>query len=397
MRPRRPRWTIVVVGQSPALASGQSKMIGYLLGHRYEHVRLIHVPMNFSKGMGEVGKASGMKVWRLLVLIWAIWRTTIGLRLRGERPVLYFPPASPNLTPVLRDIVILTLSRPLFARTIFHFHAAGLGAFRDRIPRLLRPFFDFAYGRPDVTIATARSGLVDGESQRTRTNLVVHNGIPELPVAVGRRRPVPPPIIRLLFVGLLVEDKGILVLLESLALLKADGAQFEVQMVGRFQTAALANRAHALVVRHGLEQQVEFSGELHGDSLLQAYADADIFCFPSFFAAESFGLVCVEAMRAGLPVVATEWRGIPEVVEDGRTGILVPPGEVRPLAAGLARLIEQPELRAEFGRCGRERFLSRFTVDRFCDEMGDVFLRAISEPKAIRPTPLFKEMTDELE
>jgi glycosyltransferase involved in cell wall biosynthesis len=370
------KWAIVVVGQSPNLASGQSKMIGYLLGHHYEHIRLIHVPMSFSTQMDEVGKPSWRKVLHLVNLIIVLWFTAMALRLRGIRPVLYFPPAGPQLVPVLRDIVLLGLSRPVFSRTIFHFHAAGLGTFRVKLPRLLRPLFDWAYGSPDFTVATAGSGLADGESQRGKANLVVYNGISELPASIVRTRPVPPPIVRLLFVGLLIEGKGIFVLLEALALLKARGFAFEAQLVGRFSSAAVANRARTTVSNAHLDHDVHFVGELHSHHLLQAYADADVFCFPSFFAAESFGLVCVEAMRASLPVVATEWRGIPEVVEHGRTGLIVPPRAPEPLADALGDLIKDPDLRAEFGRRGRERFLMHFTVDRFCAAMGDVFARA---------------------
>jgi|HubBroStandDraft_6_1064221.scaffolds.fasta_scaffold50504_1 glycosyltransferase involved in cell wall biosynthesis len=378
LNPVQQEWAIVVVGQSPELASGQAKMIGYLLGHHYEHIRLIHVPMSFSNGMDDMGKPSVRKVLHLIGIILVLWQTAIGLRLRGIRPVLYFPPAGPHLVPVLRDIVLLGLSRRLFVRTIFHFHAAGLGMFRANLPRPLRPLFDWAYGSPYLTVATAGSGLTDGQSQHGKTNLVVHNGVPELPAGIVRTRMVPPPIVRLLFVGLLIEDKGIFVLLEALALLKARGTEFEARLIGSFNDSFVEQRARAIVRRTDLDHDIQFEGELRGNTLLQAYADADIFCFPSFFAAESFGLVCVEAMRASLPVVATEWRGIPEVVEHGRTGLIVPPRASGPLADALERLINDPDLRAEFGRRGRERFLTHFTVERFCAEMGNVFAHAIS-------------------
>ena len=85
-----------------------------------------------------------------------------------------------------------------------------------------------------------------------------------------------------------------------------------------------------------------------------------------------------------MPVVATEWRGIPEVVEHGRTGLIVPPRASGPLADALERLINDPDLRAEFGRRGRERFLAHFTVERFCAEMGDVFAHAISSASTVK-------------
>jgi glycosyltransferase involved in cell wall biosynthesis len=368
-----PKWTIVVVGQSPALASGQAKMIGYLLGHQYPNTSMRYVPMNFSARLDEMGKPSVRKVLHLFQVIFSLWYATIALRFHGIRPVLYFPPAGPHFAPVLRDIVLLGLTRRLFARTIFHFHAAGLGEFRRHVPIILRPFFDWAYRGADITVATAASGLKDGESLDANTNLVVYNGISELPTHIVRSRERRPATVRILFVGMLSEDKGVLFLLGALQLLKGSGMNFEARLVGNFQSVELQNRALALVRATNLDRQVVFEGELHGDSLFQAYADADIFCFPSFFAAESFGLVCVEAMRASLPVVATNWRGIPEVVEHGQTGFIVPPRSAEPLANVLAQLINDPDMRAEFGQRGRERYLTHFTVNRFCAKMGDVF------------------------
>lgn len=367
------KWTIVVVGQSPALASGQAKMIGYLLGHQYPNTTMRYVPMNFSARMDEMGKPSVRKVFHLFQLIFSLWYAAIALRFRGIRPILYFPPAGPHFAPVLRDIFLLGLTRPLFARTIFHFHAAGLGEFRQHVPKILRPFFAWAYRGADITVATAASGLKDGQNLDARTNLVVYNGISELPAHIIRSRDRQPAVVRILFVGILSEDKGVLILLEALRHLKDSGIKFEARLIGNFQSLELQNRTLALVKDGDLDRQVVFEGELHGDSLLQAYADADIFCFPSFFAAESFGLVCVEAMRASLPVVATNWRGVPEVVEHGRTGFIVPPRAAEPVANALAQLISDPQLRAEFGRRGRERYLTHFTVERFCAEMGNVF------------------------
>jgi glycosyltransferase involved in cell wall biosynthesis len=377
MKARQKRWTIVVVGQSPKLASGQAKMIGYLLDYSFEEHELIHVPMNFSGQLRQMGKPSLGKAVHLCAVILKLWRVAISLILKNRGSVLYFPPAGPHLVPVLRDLALLGTTRFLFARTVFHFHAAGIGEFRAQLPSALRGFYDRAYRSPDLAIATATSGLADGLAQGARANVVVHNGIPEMPEGVKRLRPVPPPVVRLLFVGLLCEDKGIFIFLEALSRLKSRGINFNAQLIGSFSSQDIGEQARDCVREAGMNTEVEFLGELHGEALIQAYLDADIFCFPSFFAAESFGLVCVEAMRASLPVVATAWRGIPEVVEDGKTGFVVPPRAVDPLVEALETLILNSALRAEFGQRGRERYLRYFTVTRFCKEMDRAFSSAI--------------------
>ena len=89
---------------------------------------------------------------------------------------------------------------------------------------------------------------------------------------------------------------------------------------------------------------------------------ADVFVLPS--RCEGMPLVLLEAMDAGLPVVATRVIGSEEVVADGETGLLVPPEDPAALGTALARLLADPQLRARFGRAGRQRFLERFTGRR---------------------------------
>ena len=149
--------------------------------------------------------------------------------------------------------------------------------------------------------------------------------------------------------------------------------------------------AHAVIVGDGPEHAalLALAAELelgHAVQLLGAIADddavarwyrhADVFCLPSV--QEAFGIVFLEAMASGLPVVATRAAAIPEVVPDGQAGLLVPPGDVDALADALTTLLREPARRAAYGACGQahvrqydwgvvaERFLAQVTpfVDR---------------------------------
>src|SRR5262249_6393480 len=99
-----------------------------------------------------------------------------------------------------------------------------------------------------------------------------------------------------------------------------------------------------------------------------------VFVAPSRY--ESFGLVYLEAMRQGKPVVGTRAGGVPEVVEDGRTGLLVPPESPEPLAEAPARLGEDADLRRAFGAAGRARFEAEFTLGR-CARRTEQFYREV--------------------
>jgi len=128
-------------------------------------------------------------------------------------------------------------------------------------------------------------------------------------------------------------------------------------------------RAEALAAELGLEQVVRFAG-IRRD-VPRLLAAADVFVMSSLW--EGFGLVFLEAMSAGLPVLATRVSGVPEVVEDGATGLLVPPSDVPALATALSALAADGERRRSLGRAGRERVRKFFGLDRMVDATLDVY------------------------
>ena len=89
---------------------------------------------------------------------------------------------------------------------------------------------------------------------------------------------------------------------------------------------------------------------------------------------ESFSMAAVEAMSMRVPVIATNVGGLPEVVEDGKTGILVPPGDINALCSAIKYLVKNPEARLKMGENGRARVLEKFTIEQNVRKTEDVFL-----------------------
>jgi glycosyltransferase involved in cell wall biosynthesis len=108
-------------------------------------------------------------------------------------------------------------------------------------------------------------------------------------------------------------------------------------------------------------------GMVPHDELLRMYGRAAVVVCPS--RREGFGVACLEAMAAGRPVVASAVGGLRDLVVDGETGLLVPPGDVSALRAALERLLGDAELRARLGRAARDRVLAEFTWQRYTDEV----------------------------
>jgi glycosyltransferase involved in cell wall biosynthesis len=133
---------------------------------------------------------------------------------------------------------------------------------------------------------------------------------------------------------------------------------------------ALEQQASALRI----SAQVSFLG--HRDDVPQILQESDIFAFPSFMEASPNAVI--EAMAAGLPIVATRVGGIPEVIEHETSGVLVPPRDDRALAAGILRLIERPELASRVGDAARQTVASRFSFDRMVSEFQELWLHELS-------------------
>jgi glycosyltransferase involved in cell wall biosynthesis/GT2 family glycosyltransferase len=199
--------------------------------------------------------------------------------------------------------------------------------------------------------------------------MVIPLGMPD--TAAGTDAPAPPgrdAAIEVLFVGRLEARKGIDVLLAALEHVLAADPAVRVRILGDNTIPRPGERTSYLDAWREQGQlrrwagRVVFEGRVDDATLRTAYRACDLFVAPSRF--ESFGLVFLEAMREGKPVIGCHAGGMPEVVADGVNGILVPPGDSDALAAAILRLAADAPLRAAMGAAGRARFLARFSAQR---------------------------------
>ena len=164
----------------------------------------------------------------------------------------------------------------------------------------------------------------------------------------------------LLFVGRLERAKGIFVLAESFCeLVKIYKEKVKCIFVGKDRGGLL--KLKEIFTENKIIERVEFKGEVKEKELINIYNICDIFINPSLIY-ESFSYTCLEAMAAGKPVVASKIGGIPEVVEDGKTGFLFEVGNIRELVNKLCLLIDNPQQRKIMGENARRRVEENFDV-----------------------------------
>jgi glycosyltransferase involved in cell wall biosynthesis len=173
-------------------------------------------------------------------------------------------------------------------------------------------------------------------------------------VAAGRLHPV----------------KGYDVLVEAAVLLRDDVPGLTVEVYGGEQAGheAHARALRASVERLGLHDVVRFLG--HRPTPWRAWDGAALYVLPS--REEAFGLALVEGMACGLPVVATRTAGPRDIVDDGRTGLLVTPGSAPELAAAIRRLLDDPALARSLGTAARAEVLRTRGTERYINRTADL-------------------------
>lgn len=199
-------------------------------------------------------------------------------------------------------------------------------------------------------------------------------------VAAIRKRYLPQASDRLILsVGVLRYYKGLHVLIDAMTQLDA-----HLLMVGAGpQEAQLRDLAQAF----GVARRVHFAGRVPDDQLAAYYHAADLFVLPSHLRAEAFGIVQLEAMAAGLPVISTELgTGTSVVNEHGATGFVVPPSDPQALSRAIAVLLDNPALREQLGAQARQRVVAEYTHDQMIERTLAVYGEAIETvPRVKRP------------
>jgi glycosyltransferase involved in cell wall biosynthesis len=329
----------------------------------------------------DAARAAGVRFVHLRHVRRAInpWRDLLGLLelltlLRRERPHILH--ASSSKAGILGRLAAWLAGVPI---RIFTVHGWAFSASHGPISRFYRWAERLVKAVTTVTICVAESERASGLAARScdeETTVVIPNGVDLRAPRPRRRRDSGPP--RIVSVGRLQEPKDPLTLVRALGSLR--GRSFAALIVGEGpdRPAVVAE-----LRRLGLGRATELAGARH--DVPELLAAADIFVLST--RSEGLPLSILEAMSAGLPVVASRVGGIPELVVDGETGLLVPPGDPASLAAAIERLLEDPGLRDRLGAAGRARLEEFFDLGRCRREHVELYRRELARRGLPVPSP----------
>ena len=383
-----PPLRILVAGQLPPPYGGQNLNIERFLrllrateGRRAEHWKF-----DFTRSWATTRRGSFAKMVELARVFARLAR----LRLRGRIDYVLYPSGGPRLVPNVRDALLLPAACLVADRVCVHFQAAGQAAALPNFPAPLRWLLKAAHRRCFGAIVLTEFGRCDAEALGLERISVIPNAVGDQASGFTERRTdgvsaaAMDPV--LLSVGHLCPDKGTPELLEGCARLKDAGRSFRLRLVGECLSPYSEEDLLESIGRLGLSGTVEWRGLLRGPELAEAYRTADLFIWSTVAPGESFGLVLIEAMMWGLPVVTTDWRANAEVAgsAEPQTGGICFPIE-GDLSASLASAVdgafEHREQWVAWGRNNRERYENLYRIDVLKENLWEYFHQDVARRK----------------
>jgi glycosyltransferase involved in cell wall biosynthesis len=353
---------IIIIGGVPPPHHGVTVYVQSLLNSELaQEFDIHHLDTSDHRSLDNLGRLDFINVYLAA-------RSVLGLcvMLRRVRPHLVYVPISTEPLPYLRDGLFMLCTKWMSsARLVIHLHGGAFFRehFYERSTRLLRLFLGWTLRKVDTAIVLGTNLLhvFDGLVKYT---VVVPNGSDFSSGSNGERnKDTSPENIIVGFLGKFLMEKGVIDVLEAarVVLQKYPGVRFHFAGWWCAKEPGTMGRALRMVKEYGLEQQAIFREPVFDGEKEQFLLNTDIFAFPSWN--EGAPLVILEAMAAGCAVISTRGVGaIDELIDHGRTGLLIEKQNVKELAESIVTLIEQPLLRKRLGRAAKQKFEAQYTM-----------------------------------
>lgn len=428
---------LLVFAHTPPPHHGQSYMVQLLLagfgsdqnrkgefnpspqGAGDHDIQCYHVNARLSRDLEDIGEIRGSKLFLLVAYcLKAVW-----CRFRHGVTNFYYIPAPGKKSALYRDWLVMFLCRPFFKKMIFHWHAAGLAKWLETAVQIRTRALTYNFFKNvDLSIVLSNYNRPDAEKLFPQRVRVVGNGIPDpcpdfeqtvLPRHRARfaarqkllagQSLIPadlentggdPHRFHVLFLAHCTRGKGLFDALDGVALANAhlarEGSPIRAHLTvaGEFidprERAEFEQRTQQADLQSASAQPcVTRLGFVEGETKQRAFAESDCFCFPTYYYAESFGLVVLEAMAFGLPIIASRWRSIPELMAPDYPG-LIPPRAPQKIAEALVQMLS-----AASAEPLREHFLRHFTVEQHLVALAKA-LHSVEQPAgkiSLAPAP----------
>lgn len=363
-----PKPKILFVVQLPPPIHGVSAMNLHAVNNPLwkDQYRVKTLPLDFGQRLIDLGKITPGKLVGMVKFFFKLCYT-----LTTYRPKLVYFTIMPTGASFLRDALFTFVIKLFCSKVIFHLHGKGIDEAAQE-SKWKRWLYRRTFKGVNVICLSERLTR-DIKRVAAQKPFILPNGIEvQNGTRVHNRNQVPVVI----YLSNLGKTKGIEVLLNSFVQLRQRNVAFKGVVVGDSADYTI-EEAVAFCKRSGLEGQVDILGPKFGAEKAKQLCLADVFVLPSFN--ECFPLTILEAMQVGLPVVATEVGGIPDLISNDKDGLLVRVNDQEDLSRNIERLLTDEALRRKFGISAKEKFFQKYTIDRFQEGLADIFRKVLAE------------------
>lgn len=375
--------TVLFILHLPPPVHGASMMGEYIHDSKVinEAFDCHYINLSTAKDLADIGKVGIKKLFQFVDLLRLICRTV-----RSIRPRLVYVTPNACGRAFYKDFIVVEMLKRMGCKLVLHYHNKGVSTRQDRKldNMLYKRFFSGV-----KVILLAENLYLDVQKYIARENVAIcPNGIPDMGDAIIRRL-VPADSsnpLNILFLSNMMEEKGVWVLLEACKSLKEHGLDFVCRFIGGWKDIT-EEAFYDKAVNLGLtvstplhkrsDAEVQALGPKYGAGKMECFRQADIFVFPTYYNKECFPLVLLEAMQAGLACVSTKEAGIPAIIDQGRTGLMVEQRNSQALADAIGRMITNRQLCVQMGQEGRRKYENFFTIGAFDTRMYRIMKRWI--------------------
>ncbi|MBF6598618.1 MAG: glycosyltransferase family 4 protein [Fermentimonas sp.] len=328
-----------------------------------------YINLILSREVHESGKTNVKKLFRFTIT----WFNLLG-NLIHRKPNLCYYALTTTGSGFRKDVLLVALLRLFRVKIVYHLHNKGvLIAKKKKINDLL---YRFVFKNSSVIILSKHL-YYDIEPYVSKNRVYnCPNGIKDYLPKTSFLNPQLNESFRILFFSNLMREKGVFVLIEACTILNNKGYTFECDFVGG-EGDISAKQLTEFIENKGLDKQVKYLGKRFGKLKDMTFEHADVFVLPS--RCDCFPLTIIEAMQHCLPVITTTEGGIPDMVEDGKTGFLISPyDDAMALANKIEYFIVNPSQREGMGINGRKKYEHQYTLPIFEQRLHNILSELIN-------------------
>jgi glycosyltransferase involved in cell wall biosynthesis len=354
---------ILILGKLPPPYFGPAIATEIILNSALnDFYSIVHFSTKLNESAAEIDKFRISKIWKVFSQLYSFWEL-----IRKEKPVIALIPVSQSFIGFVKDSLLVRIAKGNRIITLLHLRGSSLKETINKLNPILRQYMisTLKYSDGVIVLGQKLKCLVNDWISDDRIFVVPNGGNYEIPSKRTLNNN-----FQILFISNLAVSKGILILIDTISVLRKRGVTVELKIFGEWAEERLERECRLRIINENLP--ISIKRPVDKKEKMQEFVNADLFVFPPI-GPEGHPWVIIEAMSAGLPIIATDKGAITESVIEGQNGFIVPALDPNPIADKIIILMNDKKLRTKMGKRSREIYENKFMEKTMVDNLIKTF------------------------